>query len=231
VRFQKARQLLHEFKQDRYVCGWGVLDEVGRLAGELGDKAVLVHPGFSGSGLLVDTVTRSLAEAGVDLVGRIRGAAPNAPREDVFRIRASLQELNPSVIVSLGGGSTIDATKAAEALRTLGGELDDYFGSNRVTESLKASGKVLTPLVAVQTAASSAAHLTKYSNITDKSTWQKKLIVDEAVVPSRALFDYEVTTSMPPALTADGAWDAASRIAWRRYTGPWAILTTAESRR
>jgi len=62
----------------------------------------------------------------------------------------------------------------------------------------------------VQTAASSAAHLTKYSNITDKSTWQKKLIVDEAVVPSRALFDYEVTASMPPGLTADGAWDGLS---------------------
>jgi alcohol dehydrogenase len=140
----------------------------------------------------------------------MRGAAPNAPREDVFRISASLEELNPNVIVSLGGGSTIDAAKAAEVLHTLGGDIDDYFGPDRVTERLQASGKVLTPLVAVQTAASSAAHLTKYSNITDKSTWQKKLIVDEAVVPRRALFDYEVTTSMPPGLTVDGAWDGLS---------------------
>jgi alcohol dehydrogenase len=210
VRFAKARQLIHEFKQERYVFGWGVLGEIGRLARELGDKAVLVHPGFAGYQALLDTVARSLADAGVDLVGRIRGAAPNAPLEDVFRISASLEELDPSVIVSLGGGSTIDATKAAEVLRTLGGELDDYFGMNRVTERLQASGTVLTPLLAVQTAASSAAHLTKYSNITDKSTWQKKLIVDEAVVPSRALFDYEVTTSMPPVLTADGAWDGLS---------------------
>jgi len=210
MRFDKSRELIHEFKEDRYVFGRGVLDEVGRLAGELGDKAALVHPSFPASQSLVDSVARSLAEAGVDLLGRIRGAAPNAPREDVFRIRASLQELSPSVIVSLGGGSTIDATKGAEVLHTLGGELDDYFGASRVTEKLKASGKVLTPLVAVQTAASSAAHLTKYSNITDKSTGQKKLIVDEAVVPSRALFDYEVTTSMPSILTADGAWDGLS---------------------
>ncbi|HUS71234.1 MAG TPA: iron-containing alcohol dehydrogenase [Anaerolineae bacterium] len=210
MRFKKARQLIHEFKQDRYVYGTGVLGEVGRLAGELGDKAALVHPGFPGSQALVDTVADSLIAAGVDLLGKIRGAAPNAPREDVFRISASLKELDPNVIVSLGGGSTIDATKAAEVLRTLGGEIDDYFGTARVTEELQTSGKTLTPLVAVQTAASSAAHLTKYSNITDKSTWQKKLIVDEAVVPRRALFDYEVTTSMPPALTADGAWDGLS---------------------
>jgi alcohol dehydrogenase class IV len=210
MRFEKARQLIHEFKQDRYIYGSAVLGEAGRLAGELGDKAALVHPGFPGSQALVDTVARSLAAAGVDLLGRVRGAAPNAPREDVFRISARLEELNPSVIISLGGGSTIDATKAAEVLRTLGGEIDDYFGTDRVTEKLKTSEKTLAPLLAVQTAASSAAHLTKYSNITDKSTWQKKLIVDEAVVPRRALFDYEVTTSMPPALTADGAWDGLS---------------------
>ena len=210
MRFEKARQLIHEFKQDRYVCGWGVLGEVGRLAAELGNEAALVHPGFPSSQGLVDTVSRSLAESGVHLLGTIRGAAPNAPREDVFRIRASLEDLNPKVIISLGGGSTIDATKAAEVLRTLDGNIDDHFGANRVTEQLQASGKTLTPLVAVQTAASSAAHLTKYSNITDKSTWQKKLIVDEAIVPARALFDYEVTASMPPDLTADGAWDGLS---------------------
>ncbi|MCJ7619153.1 MAG: iron-containing alcohol dehydrogenase, partial [Anaerolineae bacterium] len=210
MRFDKSRELIHEFKQDRYVYGTAVLGEVGRLARELGDKAALVHPGFPGSQALVDTVAGSLVAAGVDLLGRIRGAAPNAPREDVFRIRTSLEELDPNVIVSLGGGSTIDATKAAEVLRALGGEIDDYFGTHRVTEKLQASGKSLTPLVAVQTAASSAAHLTKYSNITDKSTGQKKLIVDEAIVPSRALFDYDVTTSMPPTLTADGAWDGLS---------------------
>jgi alcohol dehydrogenase len=210
MRFDKARQLIHEFKQDRYVCGWGVLGEVGRLAGELGQNAALVHPGFPGSQALVDTVAGSLAAAGVHLLGKIKGAAPNAPREDVFRISASLKELDPNVIVSLGGGSTIDATKAAEVVRTLGGDIDDYFGLDRVTERLQASDKSLTPLVAMQTAASSAAHLTRYSNITDTSTWQKKLIVDDAVVPSRALFDYEVTTSMPPALTVDGAWDGLS---------------------
>jgi alcohol dehydrogenase len=210
MRFAKARQLIHEFKQERYVFGPGVLPQVGRLARQLGDKAALVHPSFPASQALVDTVAGSLADSGVDLLGRIRGAAPNAPREDVFRISAGFEELNPNVIVSVGGGSTIDATKAAEVLRTLGGELDDYFGPDRVTERLRTSRKSLSPLLAVQTAASSAAHLTKYSNITDRATWQKKLIVDEAVVPNRALFDYEVTISMPPGLTADGAWDGLS---------------------
>jgi len=59
----------------------------------------------------------------------------------------------------------------------------------------------------MQTASSSGAHLTKYSNITDVQTGQKKLIVDEGVVPVQPVFDYEVTYGAPAALTADGALD------------------------
>lgn len=210
MRFDKATDLIYEFKQHRYVHGTGVLTEVGRLVRELGTRAALVRPSFRGSDRLVEVVDSSLVRAGVDVVGEIKGAAPNAPREDLHRITKRLEELEPEVIVCLGGGSSIDATKAAVVLRSLGGDIDDYFGSGRVTERLRATGKVLTPLVAVQTAASSAAHLTKYSNITDASTGQKKLVVDERIVPERALFDYEVTVSAPPALTADGAWDGLS---------------------
>jgi alcohol dehydrogenase len=141
------------------------------------------------------------------LVGEVDGAGPNAPREDLFRIAASLKDLDPDVVVSFGGGSTIDATKAGEVLRTLGGGIDDYFGTGQVTQALTGSDKALTPHVAIQTAASSGAHLTKYSNITDVSTGQKKLIVDEAIVPLRPVFDYEVTYGAPTSLTADGALD------------------------
>jgi alcohol dehydrogenase len=69
----------------------------------------------------VQTIHDSLAEAGVPLAGEIKGAGPNAPREDLFRINDELKALDPDVIISFGGGSTIDATKAAEVLRTLGG--------------------------------------------------------------------------------------------------------------
>jgi alcohol dehydrogenase len=65
-------------------------------------------------------------------------------------------------------------------------------------------------MLAIQTASSSAAHLTKYSNITDVHSGQKKLIVDNAIVPDRALFDYTVTVSMSPNFTADGAMDGIS---------------------
>ena len=205
--FEKAKSLIREFKGDRYVFGSGVLGEIGRLAAEYGRRAALVYALFPGNDVLISKVEESMTKAGVKLLGKVEGASPNAPREDLLRMTAELRALDPDVIVCLGGGSTLDATKSAEALRTLGGTIDEYFGTGKVTEKLKATGKTLTPVIAIQTAASSGAHLTKYSNITDVRTGQKKLVVDEAIVPAASLFDYDVTKSMPAGFTADGALD------------------------
>lgn len=209
-RFAKAYELLKQFKADAYVGGLGVLSRVGHVTAGFGTRAALIRDVFPGSEDFTKTIRASLESAGVKVLGVIDGAAPNAPREDLFRITGQLKELDPDVYVSFGGGSTIDAAKAAEVLRTLGGGIDDYFGTGLVTEALARSGRKLTPHVAIQTAASSAAHLTKYSNITDLKTGQKKLIVDNAIVPDRALFDYEVSFGAPSALTADGALDGLS---------------------
>ncbi len=205
--FEKARALLHEFKGSSYLFGADVLPRVGEQASATGKKAALVRDTFVGSDDYVDVICDSLARSGVNLVAEIKGAGPNCPREDLFRIAESLRETDADVIVSFGGGSTIDAAKAAEVLRTLGGDIDEYFGVGRVTEALQAGSKPVNAHVAIQTVASSAAHLTKYSNITEVSTGQKKLIVDEAIVPAYPIFDYEVTYGAPPDLTADGALD------------------------
>ncbi len=250
--FKIARDLVREFKGNTYRFGNHVLPEVGGMVASAGKRAVLIRSGFSGIESCLGTIRGSLADAGVLLAAEIRGAAPNSPREDLLRITGELRRADPDVIVSFGGGSTIDVTKAAEVLRTLGGEIDDYFGMGLVTRKLEVrsvpvrasetcrgrpardskAGRLrhgaakmaatqtpygvttnrLTPHIAIQTAASSAAHLTKYSNITDLKTGQKKLIVDEAIVPGYAVFDYAVTHNSPPALTADGAMDGLSHI-------------------
>jgi alcohol dehydrogenase class IV len=210
--FRIARDLLREFKGSSYRFGNHVLPEVGGVVASAGKRAALIRSGFSGIESYLDTIRDSLAGAGVDLAAEIRGAAPNAPREDLLRITDELKRIRPDVVISCGGGSTIDVTKAAEVLRSLGDQIDDYFGTGLVTKKLQATGRKLRPHVAIQTAASSGAHLTKYSNITDLTTGQKKLIVDEAIVPAYAVFDYTLTHSVPPALTADGAMDGLSHI-------------------
>jgi alcohol dehydrogenase len=208
--FKKARHLLREFKGDSYLHGVHILPRVGDVTAKYGDRAALVRDTFPGSDGFIESIKEALAGANVALLGEIDGARPNAPREDLARITHQLAELKPDVIVSFGGGSTIDATKSAEVLRTLGGDIESYFGTGLVTRMLDQSDRRLTPHVAIQTAASSGAHLTKYSNITDVETGQKKLIVDEAIVPPQPVFDYAVTFGAPRSLTADGALDGVA---------------------
>ncbi len=209
-RFDKAEELVRQFKGNAYIHGFGVLAAAGQVAAELGRRAALVRDTFPGVAAFVQTIEDSLRGHGIELAGVIDGAAPNAPREDLARIAEQLTLQAPDVVVSFGGGSTIDAVKAAEVLRTLGGSVDEYFGTDLVTQALAARNRTLAPHLAIQTAASSGAHLTKYSNITDLRTGQKKLIVDNAIVPERAIFDYGVTVNAPAVLTADGALDGVS---------------------
>jgi alcohol dehydrogenase len=208
--FEQARRLLGAFKGDAYLYGAAVLPRVGEVVAQLGRRAALVRSTFEGTDDYVHTIGQSLSRAGVELVGEIKGPRPNAPREDLMRISAELAAADPDVVVSFGGGSTIDASKAGEVLRSLGGGIDDYFGTGMVSRALEQSDRSLSPHVAIQTAASSAAHLTKYSNITDLATGQKKLIVDGSVVPERPVFDHVVTYGAPASLTADGAMDGIS---------------------
>jgi len=218
--FEKARELIRVFKGGNYAFGAGALTRTGELAAQLGKSAAVIYAVYPGVEKMVDQVKDSLRSAGVTVLGELIGAAPNAPREDVFRLGDQVGELKPEAIVVIGGGSTIDAAKAASVLATLGGPIDRYFGTAQVTDALRqaqdgalaTSERELIPVVAVQTASSSSAHLTKYSNITDLKTGQKKLIVDEAIVPPRAIFQYDITTSMPPGFTADGALDGIAHL-------------------
>lgn len=205
--FDKAKTLLRQFKGESYVYGAGSLVKVGSVCSRKGNTAVVIHDNFAGSDEFLASIREAVVEAGVTILDEVKGAGPNCPREDLFRITDCIRKVDPDVIVSFGGGSTIDAGKAADVLRVLGGDIDEYFGSDKVSEKLRKSGKALSPHVAIQSAASSGAHLTKYSNITDVKSGQKKLIVDEAIVPSNPFFDYTVTYNAPKGLTADGALD------------------------
>lgn len=209
---EKARALIHEFKGEAYLFGDDVLSRIGPWLQGAGKKAVLVRGGFAGSDACVQAIRESLAGAGIDPVAEIKGARPNSPVEDVVRMAEQLGQVDADLLISFGGGSVIDAVKAADVLRVLGGDITDYFGTRVVSRALRRQGAALMDHVAIQTVAGSGAHLTKYSNITDLATGQKKLIVDPAVIPARAAFDYPVTHSVPAGLTADGALDGLSHL-------------------
>jgi len=211
---QKAKDLLVRFKEDRYTFGTGVLSEVGPMTAQLGPRALLIgRVNSSWFEPILNTALGSLVASGVKVLDTIRGAAPNAPREDVYRLQGHILHKKPDVIVSVESGSGIDACKAAAVLATfvdIEAELDPYFGVGEVTKLCQKTDRKVLPVMAVMTAASSSAHLTKYSNVTDPVLGQKKLIVDEAIVPPRAVFDYGLTVTQPMSLTLDGGLDGLS---------------------
>jgi len=208
---QKAEELLKRFKGDNYLFGLDKLGQVGEIASKYGKKALLISD-TTYLKPVADAVLESLKKNGVLLAGDrvVPDAKPNNPREDVYRVESYILHYQPDCIIAIGGGSTIDCGKAANVLATLGSyspEIEDYFGTGLVTKALQESNKKLLPYIAIQTSASSGAHLTKYSNVTDPVVGQKKLIVDDAIIPQRPVFDYSVTASMPESLTIDGALD------------------------
>lgn len=204
---EKARGLIDEFKGDDYIYGVNCLEKIGELASPLGRNILLVTNLHQRSPDDYGKIFESSTRSGLKIAGPIPSAQPNSPQEDVLRLKEEISEAQPDAVLIASGGSGIDATKAAVVLSGLGGEIEDYFGMGKVTEKVATSDKKPIPCAAVQTASSSSAHLTKYSNITDFKTSQKKLIVDEAIVPAKALFDYSLTKSMSGSFTSDGAFD------------------------
>ena len=231
---EQAKKVLKDWKGDAYTFGEDVLAATGKYANKYGRKIALVVTELGQAWIekALEQVKSSLKTNKV-MFETINGARPNAPREDVYRISLQIARSRSNAIVALGGGSTVDAAKAAAVLNTYspsevmeileagGGEADSiepYFGTGIVTKIKEKTGRAVMPMVAVQTAASSGAHLTKYSNITDLVTGQKKLIVDEAIVPPASVFDFKITIDAPMSLTLDGGLDGIAH-AWEVFMG------------
>lgn len=213
---ETAIKLLKQFKSDDYIFGNNCLSQLPKLIDPDIKGISVVIQGFHEKWMKPSTeqILKILDEHNILIEGKIiMGAEPNAPRDDVFRIADELKEQGAELVITIGSGSGIDATKAAVAYWILSDhfpELDDYFGMGSVTKILEQTKRKLPQILAVQWASSSAAHLTKYSNITDIDKGQKMLIVDEALVPAKALFDYSVTVTQPETLTLDGGLDGIS---------------------
>ncbi len=207
----KAKNMLIDWKKDDYAFGIGVLGKIGEFVQRAGKSTMIVVTGWGTEKWIepvVEEIITLLKNKNIEIMSIIKGAASNAPREDVYRIANQIGKKKPLSIIAVGGGSTIDAVKAASVLSTLDSDdIETYFGTGLVTDKLTIEKKSLPVVIVVQTAASSGAHLTKYSNITDPLTGQKKLIIDDAVIPQMAVFDYKMTTGAPYAIKTDGALD------------------------
>jgi alcohol dehydrogenase class IV len=227
-----ARKILKDWKGDAYIFGIGILDKIGELTKAFGDNTLLIGSLSEWARKHVKIISKSLQNEGISY-NVVLGARPNCPREDMYRMALQITKHTPDSVIAFGGGSTIDGVKAANVLTTYSptevskildnemsesSSIDPYFGTGNVTKMKKATKRDLIPMITVQTASGSAAHLTKYSNITDPLIGQKKLIVDEAIVPNKAIFDYKITLGAPKNLTLDGGLDGLAHL-WEVFLG------------
>jgi alcohol dehydrogenase len=177
------------------ITGAGASSELGTQLTRLGARRVLfVTDAFMVSSGVVDRFVRLLEEAKIEFA-LFAGVQPDPTDANVA---AGLQEYmnrKCDAIVSLGGGSPIDAAKAIAVLVNNPEPLSLYQGYHKVT-------RAGAPLVVIPTTAGTGSEVTKVAVITDTSRDVKMMMLDRHFLPTVALVDFELTLSMPQALTA-----------------------------
>ena len=98
----------------RYVQARGALTRLGEFVRPIGTKPLLVADDVVW-GIVQDTV--AVAHPAHALARLRTGGGPHPPAAEVARLARASDELGADVIVGIGGGSTIDAVKAAGHLR------------------------------------------------------------------------------------------------------------------
>ncbi len=107
----------------------------------------------------------------------------------------ALGEHGADLVVAIGGGSPIDTAKVI-AVRPANPEpLPEFMGLHKIR-------RPGIPLVAVPTTAGTGSEATKVAVITDTEREVKMMMLSTPLLPRVAIVDYELSLSMPPALTA-----------------------------
>ena len=155
--------------------GKGSIDELKNLKGK---KAIVVVGGGSMKRFgFLDKVVNNLHEAGIETM-LFEGVEPDPSVETVMKGAKAMQEFQPDWIVSIGGGSPIDAAKAMWAFY----------------EYPSTSG--------------TATEVTAFSVITDYHKGIKYPLADFNITPDVAIVDPDLAETMPPKLTAHTGMDA-----------------------
>ena len=192
ARFTLPRDIYH---------GKGSLAELRTLRGS---KAFVVVGGGSMKRFgFLDKVEQYLKEAGME-VRLFEGVEPDPSVETVMRGAAAMREFQPDWIVSIGGGSPIDAAKAMwvfyEYPETSFEELCVPFHFPTLRTKAR--------FCAIPSTSGTATEVTAFSVITDDAKGVKYPLADFNITPDVAIVDPELAETMPKKLTAHTGMDA-----------------------
>ncbi len=181
--------------------GKGAIEQLKNIEGK---KAVIVLGGGSMKRFgFVDKAVSCLNSAGIE-VKLFEGVEPDPSVETVMKGAAFMREFEPDIILSMGGGSPIDAAKAMwvfyEYPNTEFEELITPFSFPKLRTKAK--------FIAIPSTSGTATEVTAFSVITDYSTGVKYPLADFNITPDIAIVDPDLALTMPPKLTAHTGMDA-----------------------
>jgi alcohol dehydrogenase class IV len=181
--------------------GKGALEQLKNLQGE---KAILVLGGGSMKRFgFVDKAVAFLQEAGIETL-LFENVEADPSVETVMRGAAVMRDFQPDWIISMGGGSPIDAAKAMWVFYEYPNTSFDDIIKPFSFPTLRQKAK----FVAIPSTSGTATEVTAFSVITDYSKGIKYPLADFNITPDIAIVDPTLAETMPPTLTAHTGMDA-----------------------
>ncbi len=184
-------------------------NQAGSLVKRFGGTKVLIHYGGGSvvrSGLL-DRVKASLNAEGISFV-ELGGVKPNPRSGLVYEgINLSRKE-NVDFILAVGGGSTIDSSKAIAAGTIYDGDFWDFYSGKGIEKAL--------PVGTILTIAAAGSEGSPDSVITKEEGMFKRGASGDAIRPKFSILNPALTQTLPPYQSAAGITDIMAHL-YERY--------------
>lgn len=182
-----------------------------------GKKVMLTYGGGSiKRNGVYDDVTAALAEAGKEVV-ELSGVMPNPTMEKVIEGCKTARDNDVDLILAVGGGSTIDYSKAVAASAWYDGDAWDNFW---VKQHEPAPGQKIIPVGAVLTMAGTGSEMNGGSVITNTAAGMKiGKVFGEELMPRFAILNPLYTFSLPRRQMVAGIFDMMSHIMEQYFSG------------
>lgn len=169
-----------------------------------GKKAILVLGGGSMKKFgFVDKVVAYLKEAGIE-TQLFENVEPDPSVETVMKGAEAMRAFEPDWIISMGGGSPIDAAKAMWAFY----EYPETTFEDLLTPFNFPELRQKARFLAIPSTSGTATEVTAFSVITDYAKGIKYPLADFNITPDVAIVDPELAETMPKSLTAYTGMDA-----------------------
>jgi len=188
--------------------GIGSRSKLPSLLKKYGSRVLLVTGGNSFDTLPLCQQLRSELQSQFE-IHHVRVTGEPSPQL-VDEAVAQYRHLSVDCVVSIGGGSAVDAGKAIAGLLPSGDSVMDYLeGVGAGNEYLGPS----TPFIAVPTTAGTGGETSKNAVLSVIGPdGFKKSFRDDMLVPAHIILDPELTVSCPPDVTAACGMDAFTQL-------------------